>query len=458
MLSIFQKKIPPSQTSLQADTSLEPISGFDLAAFLSYLVAGQYEQAQANAHNAPEATHRFAEELKAGEVESLKRSVDLSISINKTVIAGAEMSKSAKDINERSNGMAAAVQELTASVQEIAGRMNDVAEETTRMDGMARAGIDLSSQATARMNDIHRAVTDTANKVENLAAATHQIAGVVKFITEIAEQTNLLALNATIEAARAGDAGKGFAVVAGEVKSLANKTNEHAKDIVEKIKVLQTETGIMRTLMQTVTQTVTQGQAAIEKTHAEIEQISHSAAAIMDQAHSVTNVLQEQRQATNEIAQGVGIVADMTRVNVDKINATLDITDVAEKIILSQIQSFVGREIPNLTVHLAKSDHVVWMKRLANMLVGRDTLKPEELASHKGCRLGKWYYALTDSRYKNHSAYKQLEAPHEAVHAHGIEAARKYQARDLAGAIEEVRLAGEASKEVLRLLDELLKA
>lgn len=455
MLSIFQKKntlhLPV------ADSAKDEGSAFRVEAFLQPLAQGQYDTAITSNEDAPAVLKQFAEQLKDSDLAALKRSVDLSISINKTVIAGAEMSKSARDINERSNGMAAAVQELTASVQEISGRMNDVASETTRMDQMARSGIDLSSQATARMNDIQRAVADTSGKVKNLMAATQQIAGVVKFITEIAEQTNLLALNATIEAARAGDAGKGFAVVAGEVKNLANKTNEHAKDIVEKIKVLQTETTVIHDLMETVTQTVAQGHNAIERSHAEMEQMSHSAATIMDQAHHVNSVLQEQQQATNEIAEGVGVVAQMTKMNVEKINATLDTTDVASKIILEQIQSFVGRQIPNITVHLAKSDHVIWMKRLANMLVGRETLKPEELASHQGCRLGKWYYALTDVRIKNHPAYKQLEPPHAAVHAHGIEAARRYQAKDLAGAIDEVNKAGDASKDVLRLLDELLK-
>lgn len=90
-----------------------------------------------------------------------------------------------------------------------------------------------------------RAVGDSQQaklRISELAEATDRIGDITRLITDIAEQTNLLALNATIEAARAGNAGKGFAVVAAEVKNLANQTASATEEIASQIRLVQQET------------------------------------------------------------------------------------------------------------------------------------------------------------------------------------------------------------------------
>ena len=79
-------------------------------------------------------------------------------------------------------------------------------------------------------------------RISELAEATDRIGDITRLITDIAEQTNLLALNATIEAARAGNAGKGFAVVALEVKNLANQTASATDEIASQIRLVQQQT------------------------------------------------------------------------------------------------------------------------------------------------------------------------------------------------------------------------
>lgn len=133
----------------------------------------------------------------------------------------------------------------------------------------------------------------------------------------------------------------------------------------------------------------------------------------LSNAVKVPHVVEQAREA-------LGNSAGETE-NLDKVNKTMDAMDVAEQNISTKVAYFATRELPDITLYLAKSDHITWKKRLANMLIGRETLDPDELSSHRTCRLGKWYYALAqDDEYAQHPAFKALEEPHEAVHKYGI--------------------------------------
>src|SRR6185503_10372159 len=108
-----------------------------------------------------------------------------------------------EDASSNVQTVAAASEELSASIAEISRQVTNAATTASRAVDEAR---------------------QTDATVQGLAETAGRIGDVVKLISDIASQTNLLALNATIEAARAGEAGKGFAVVASEVKGLANQT------------------------------------------------------------------------------------------------------------------------------------------------------------------------------------------------------------------------------------------
>ncbi|MEK9672289.1 MAG: CZB domain-containing protein [Rhodospirillaceae bacterium] len=109
-----------------------------------------------------------------------------------------------------------------------------------------------------------------------------------------------------------------------------------------------------------------------------------------------------------------------------------------------------------MTIYRAESDHIIWKKKLAEIMVGHARLNPIELADHHSCRLGKWYDSLKDEAIKKHPAYAATLEPHAAVHAHGIEAARLYQAGDLEDAMNEIHKVADASKDAVRHLDDLI--
>jgi methyl-accepting chemotaxis protein len=313
-------------------------------------------------------------------------------------------------------------------------------------------------QATGEFSAVEAAVGDAARRVDGLAKASEAIGGILSTIESIAKQTNLLALNATIEAARAGDAGKGFAVVATEVKNLAGQTAQATDEIGARIANLRQEmAGIVDTMRQGA-EAVAKGRSAMAAMSGDMSKVGAAVAEATDHMDRVSEVLSEQATAADRISSGVDDVATQTRKNGSAVEAEIASLAAVGQEMTALLGELAEREIPDKVVMLAKADHVIWKKRLIDMMVGSGKLNPDELANEKSCRLGKWYYGPGSMTFRDHPAFRNLEEPHRVVHQNGIEAVRLFNNGQVEEALARIAKVEEASVSVISCLDQLMRA
>ncbi|MFA7429514.1 MAG: methyl-accepting chemotaxis protein [Rhodospirillaceae bacterium] len=422
---------------------------------IDLLIAGKYMSVTDSSDPLGHKIYELAQALHKRARGELVRIVDMSVNANEAVTSTAEIMRAVREVDHRTHAIAAAADEMVASVKEIARNSDDAAADAALARDAAEAAREAGDNAVSTMETITRAVEDAAGKVEGLADASQQIGDIVQQIEAIAKQTNLLALNATIEAARAGDAGKGFAVVASEVKNLAMQTARATEDIRSRIANLRSEMSSIVQSMEEGAQAVEQGREVISSTGDGMRDVLVRIESVTGKMQEVASILNQQNAASGEISEGIGTIARMASANVDSVGSILDVMDQADNLIASGIAELAAQEIKDFTVHVAKSDHMIWRKRLAEMVAGRTSLNPHELSDHHSCRLGKWYDALKDTDIINHPAYAKLADPHRDVHAAGIEAARRYNDNDLDGALNYIQKAADASVAVMKYLDEL---
>jgi methyl-accepting chemotaxis protein len=239
------------------------------------------------------------------------------------------MDKAIASVRETSNQLATSAAHVSKSSATLAGGSSTQAaslEETTaaleQMGSMTRKSSETAQQATAMSRDARKAVEKNNSSMQQMSSAIEDIrrssaetAKIVKAIDEIAFQTNLLALNAAVEAARAGDAGKGFAVVAEEVRALAMRSAEAAKNTASMIEqsVASAKTGVDIA-------------AAVEKGLAEI----------LASVGKVDGFVSEIAAATSEQAQGIGqintSVASMDKVTQDNAAGAVESASASEEL------------------------------------------------------------------------------------------------------------------------------
>lgn len=177
-----------------------------------------------------------------------------------------------------SEGMKNNIDNIASAAEEISSTLSEIAQNTEKARHITSDAVQLTET--------------TGGKMGLLDTAASEINQVVQMIEEIADQTKLLALNATIEAARAGEAGKGFAVVAGEVKDLAQQTNNATEEIRKKIDAIQNST---------------------EGAVGEIKQVSKIINEINDLVNMIATAVEEQNVTTRNIADNAGQTAQFSQ-------------------------------------------------------------------------------------------------------------------------------------------------
>jgi methyl-accepting chemotaxis protein len=201
--------------------------------------------------------------------------------------------------------VATAVEELSASANEIARHAGDTAERTNATSILAEQGNEIVNSSLENVNRLTLQIESTAQKIQVLKNNSVNIGSVMEVIRTIAEQTNLLALNAAIEAARAGEQGRGFAVVADEVRSLAQKTRSSTEEIESIIVQLQRAADEAHQAMNTSTAAARDTIETASKVGGALDKIRSNISVINDMNHQIATASHQQSSVANEVSKNV---------------------------------------------------------------------------------------------------------------------------------------------------------
>jgi methyl-accepting chemotaxis protein len=214
--------------------------------------------------------------------------------------------------SSKTNQIAAATQEMTATIGEISHNAENAANASRQSAETANQGGAVMQAAAVTMEKIAVATSTVSEKMTSLAHRSEEIGKVVNVIQEISEQTNLLALNAAIEAARAGEHGRGFAVVAGEVRRLAERTKGATEEIAGTIRSIQEETRETLQVMQDSRAAVETGMEETAHARESLEAIIESSREVEHQIHLIATAATEQTSAAGEISESVGQISQLS--------------------------------------------------------------------------------------------------------------------------------------------------
>ncbi|OAX49677.1 methyl-accepting chemotaxis protein [Paenibacillus sp. ov031] len=192
---------------------------------------------------------------------------------------------------------ARAMSEMAIVIQTIASSSASVADEAYEMERRSQQGNSVVRQVSEQMNLITESVKNTASAIQVLESRSQEIGDILNIISGISSQTNLLALNASIEAARVGEEGRGFAVVAGEVRKLAEQSEQSTSQVAVLIQEIQAEIRQAVRAMEQGTSEVDTGLSVADQTGQLFEEI-------LEAAKKVSNQIQEVSSATEEISAG----------------------------------------------------------------------------------------------------------------------------------------------------------
>lgn len=226
--------------------------------------------------------------------EVSERNSDNADSINNNVT---QITSNIRSQEQATRDSARAMSEMATVIQTIATSSASVADEAYEMERRSQQGNSVVRQVSEQMNLITESVKNTASAIEVLESRSQEIGDILNIISGISSQTNLLALNASIEAARVGEEGRGFAVVAGEVRKLAEQSEQATSQVGVLIQEIQA--GIKQAV-----RAMEQGTSEVDTGLSVADQTGQLFEDILEAAKKVSNQIQEVSSATEEISAG----------------------------------------------------------------------------------------------------------------------------------------------------------
>ncbi|OIQ73273.1 aerotaxis receptor [mine drainage metagenome] len=340
--------------------------------------------------------------------------------------AAMEIAAGNQDLSSRTEAQASNLEKTAAAMEEITGTVQQSADSATRGAQIARE--------TASSSELsHEAVIKVASAMEAIKASSQHMGDIIQTIEAVAFQTNILALNAAVEAARAGEAGRGFAVVAGEVRALAKRSANAAKEIRDLIgeSSSRVETGHVQVNEATsrMTEALTQAKAvndmlgeinvAAQEQQVGISQINEAVANMESMTQQNAAMVEELAASAAVLDSQISLITDAIRIfrlSTDE-STTFQLDAVAlrkESKQASQVKSSSPSEDIDLKEAIAK--HLQWKTNLRNAALHEEPLDVETIRKDNCCVLGKWLYGPGQREWQGQARFVELVERHREFH------------------------------------------
>jgi len=315
--------------------------------------------------------------------------------------------------------VATAMNEMSTTVEEVAHNASQAASAAENANQSAYKGETVAKASKSSIDALVGNVNEASDVIAQLEKQSTDITVVLDVIKGIAEQTNLLALNAAIEAARAGEQGRGFAVVADEVRSLATRTQESAREIDEMISALQAGARTSVSVMEAASEKGNESSEKVDETFNALKEIHQSVKTINDMNAQIATAAEEQSAVANEINQNIVSITQVAEETTRDANKSQE-TSVKIATISQSLQGlmkhFGTSADKSLDLSSAKAAHLNWKTRLRAFLDGKEALSLDEAVSHRHCNFGKWYYSDGLEHFGSLQGIIDVEQPHEEIH------------------------------------------
>lgn len=288
--------------------------------------------------------------LKRREAEILRQNERIGIAATEATHVSEELAAAATQLEtlvnqarqgactqtERTGETATAMEEMNATVLEVARHAQEAAQDADDARSRAEEGFSIVTQVVSSIDEVANHANELKLSMEELDERADSIGKVLSVIEDIADQTNLLALNAAIEAARAGEAGRGFAVVADEVRKLAEKTMQATSEVHGAITGIQGGARKNVQATEVAVQSVAQTTDMAGKSGEALSSIVKVAEATADRVRSIATAAEQQSAASEEINAST---TDVSRVcgetdllMADASDAIVRLANLAEKL------------------------------------------------------------------------------------------------------------------------------
>ncbi|WP_158227240.1 methyl-accepting chemotaxis protein [Mangrovitalea sediminis] len=237
---------------------------------------------------------------------------------------------------------ATAINEMSATVRDVATNASDASQAARLADGEAHQGREVVGAAVKAIDALAVEVEKAAEVIKGVEGHSEQIGSVLAVISGISEQTNLLALNAAIEAARAGEQGRGFAVVADEVRTLASRTQDSTEEIRSMIDRLRGGAKDAVSVMESSRELAQSGVEHARNADQSLEAITRSVAQINDMNALIATAAEEQTAVAEEINRNVTSINTSTQQTATGAQQAATASEELARL-ASQLQQLVGQ-------------------------------------------------------------------------------------------------------------------